>query len=138
MTLLPTAPAGYLLRFLLMPAGISISLNFAIIEPRVVPRDEPGTSKLSRDDVAIPVIAPLTEEAKRLTRLRAWLLQPVDRQKAAMIHPVNGYELVEQAVTQHMKSQTIPVRPFAADTRRHIFHHHRIAPNFVLPVESAG
>jgi hypothetical protein len=95
-------------------------------------------SKSSRDVVETPALRRLTEEAQQLTRLRARLLQPVIRREAAMIHPVNGYELVELALTQQTKTQTILVRPFAVQTPRLIFHHQRIAPNFVLPVVTAG
>jgi hypothetical protein len=50
---------------------------------------------------------------------------------------VNGYELIEQALTKKLKAQTIPVRPFGAEHVRHVVHRQRIAPNFVLPVITA-
>jgi hypothetical protein len=96
-----------------------------------------GEAEGSQDFVDEPVLRSLTDDAKQLTDLKARLLQPVVRREAAMLHPVNGYELVEQALSQRAKPQMIPVRPFAADMPRHVFLRQRPGPNFVLPVETA-
>jgi hypothetical protein len=138
MKLLHTVRVAYLLPFLLIPPGVKGDSTFAIIESNDAIRsggvDE---SKSSRDVMDTPVLRRLTEEAQQLTRLRARLLQPIIRREAAMIHPVNGYELVELALTKQTKTRTILVRPFAVQTPRLIFQHQRIAPNFVLPVVTA-
>ena len=98
--------------------------------------DEPsGESKAGTAwEDRIPSVGPLTEEARRLTRLRKLLLQPVVRREAVVAHPVNGYELVEQALATNRIAKTTAVRPLAVETPRHIFLRQHSASNYVLPI----
>jgi hypothetical protein len=84
----------------------------------------------------ICTIGPLREEAIRLTRLRNLLLRPVVRREAIVTHPVNAYELVEQALTQR-PSATMIVRPFPTEVPRHIFQRQRSTSNHMLPIAVA-
>jgi hypothetical protein len=83
---------------------------------------------------SMPVILPLSDEAVRLTTLHQRLLRPVHKRDAVLLHPVNGHELVEQAIAQRKFVSSVPIRPFAGETPRHIFHRQRQAANFVIPV----
>ena len=135
MRLMYTFHFAYVLQFLLLPTGLKGYSASDIFEPTgATSSDAIDESKDSHDVVEEPVLRPLTEEAKRLTRLRAQLLQPTIHHHAALIHPVDGYELVEQSLAKPMRPQTIPVRPFAVETPRHIFQRQRTGPNFVLPI----
>jgi hypothetical protein len=121
-----------------MPTGLKGYSAAASYEPgETASNSGPGETGSSKDLVDEPVLRSLSNEARQLTELRARVLQPVVRREAAMLHPVNGYELVEQALSQRTKPQLIPVRPFAVDTPRHVFIRQRPGPNFVLPVETA-
>jgi hypothetical protein len=83
---------------------------------------------------SVPVILPLSDEAVRFTKLHQRLLRPVHKRDAVLLHPVNGHELVEQAVAQRKFVSSVPIRPFAAEVPRHIFQRQRQAANFEIPV----
>jgi hypothetical protein len=135
MTLVYTFRFAYVLQFLLLAIGLKGYSDSVIFRPTgLTSSDAIDESKDSHDAVEGPVLRPLTEEAQRLTRLRAGLLQPTIRRDAALTHPVDGYELVEQSLAKPMRPQTIPVRPFAVETPRHVFQRQRTGPNFVLPI----
>ena len=78
--------------------------------------------KANAEPNSVPVILPLSDEAVRLTKLHQRLRRPVRKRDAVLLHPVNGHELVEQAIAQRKFVSSVPIRPFAAETPRHIFH----------------
>ena len=82
----------------------------------------------------IPSVGRLTDQARRLTRLRKLLLQPVVRREAVVAHPVNGFELVEQALATNRMAKTTAVQPQAVETPQHIFRRQHSASNYVLPI----
>src|SRR3954467_9195546 len=109
MTSLYTFRFAYVVQFLLLMVGLKGYSAAVIFAPTGASSGEAiGESKFSHDVIEEPMLRPLTEEAKRLTRLKAWMLQPEVRQDAALLHPVYGHELVEQSLAKPVRPQTIP------------------------------
>ena len=125
-----------LLEFLLLSLNVMCASAFvAFVHTEMVFAGPSGESKAGTAwEDRIPSVGPLTEEARRLTRLRKLLLQPVVRREAVVAHPVNGYELVEQALATNRMAKITAVRPLAVETPRHIFLRQHSASNYVLPI----
>jgi hypothetical protein len=107
----------------------------ALVDMEMVFAQPSGESKagIAWED-QIPCVGPLTEQARRLTRLGKLLLQPIVRREAVVAHPVNGYELVEQALATNRMAKITSARPLAVETPRHIFLRQHSASNCVLPI----